>query len=195
MKKLIYFALATFLSAFTLTSCNKDNGPTFNPAEQFDLEKPIIKSYANTNYPNMQYSSDTTGMWFEVLQPGVADSYNYKVVDTLDRNGNTIKVVRPPVITVRYTGKLISNNTTFDSNQTEPGFKSKLDQVITAWQIAFQPKSIGEYKIGGLLPKGLQIGSKIRFITPSYFAYGNRGSGVIPPNAPLYFEIEVLDIK
>jgi len=195
MKKIIYFAFAAVIGAFVFVSCNKDNGPTFDPSAQFELEKPIIKNYVTANYPNMVYSSDTTGMWFEVLEPGVTDSYKYVVVDTIDAYGVSRKMVRPPEITVRYTGKLISNNTVFDSNNTTEGFKSKLDRVIPAWQIAFQPKSIGEYKIGGLLPKGLQVGSKIRFVTPSYFAYGNRDLGKIPANSPLYFEIEVLSIK
>jgi len=196
MKKIIYFAFAAVIGAVMFTSCNKDNGPTFDPLAQFELEKPIIKNYVTANYPNMVYSSDTTGMWFEVLEPGVTNSYKYVIVDTTDRFGTNIKAIRPPEITVRYTGKLVSNNSVFDSNTSDAGFKFKLDQVIAAWQIAFQPKSIGDQKILGLLPKGLQVGSKIRFVTPSGLGYGNRNDiGKIPANSPLYFEIEVLSIK
>lgn len=194
MKK-IQLSLLTLLAViFVLSSCNKNDGPSYDPEVQFQIEKPIIATYVSTNYPGMQYSSDTTGIWFEVTEPGIANSYEYKIVDTVYQGYQT-KMVRPPEITVRYTGKLVSNNQVFDSNNTEAGFKSKLNSLISAWQIAFQPKSIGEYKVGGLTPKGLQKGSKIRFVTPSYFAYGNQNQGIIPANSPLYFEIEVLDIK
>lgn len=191
----IKFSLLTFVAAiFAFASCSKDDTTYHDPEAQFQAEKPIIENYVKANYSGMQYSSDTTGIWFEVTEPGIANSYEYKVVDTVYLGYQT-KMVRPPQITVRYTGKLISNNTVFDSNTTDAGFTSKLNSLISAWQIAFQPKSIAEYSVGGLTPKGLQIGSKIRFVTPSYFAYGNSVTGSIPANSPLYFEIEVLDIK
>lgn len=194
MKKL-HLSLLTLLSAlFILASCNKDEGLVYDPEAQFQAEKPIIENYVKSNYPAMQYSSDTTGLWFEIIEPGIAGSYEYKLVDTIIGNSQG-KIVRPPLITVRYTGKLLTSNTPFDSNTTEAGFTSNLSQLIAAWQIAFQPKSIGAISIGGLTPKGLQKGSKIRFVTPSYYAYGSRAQGSIPANSPLYFEIEVLDIK
>lgn len=194
MKK-IHLSIFTFFSAlFILSSCSKDDSVIFDPEAQFQSEKPIIENYVKANYPSMQYSSDTTGMWFEVIEPGIAGSYEYKLVDTII--GNTQgKIVRPPQITVRYTGKLLTSSIPFDSNTSEAGFTSKLNELIAAWQIAFQPKSIGSSSIGGLTPKGLQKGSKIRFVTPSYYAYGSRALGSIPANSPLYFEIEVLDIK
>lgn len=194
MKKLLNLLFIAVVATFAVSSCSKDDETYFDPSAQFQLEKPIIESYVKANYPTMKYSSDTTGMWFEVLEPGIENSYEYKYVDTVIQ-GTQGKVIRPPAITVRYTGKLVSNNTVFDSNNTAEGFKSTLNKLITAWYIAFIPKSIGEYKIGGLTPKGLQIGSKIRFVTPSYYGYGNSSVGTIPPNSPLYFEIEVIDIK
>lgn len=38
------------------------------------------------------------------------------------------------------------------------------------------------------------IGSTAVAIIPSWIAYGSRGSGSIPSNTPLFFELELLDI-
>ncbi|WP_159633371.1 FKBP-type peptidyl-prolyl cis-trans isomerase [Sphingobacterium composti Ten et al. 2007 non Yoo et al. 2007] len=187
----VYFLI---ISTFFFLSCAKEQ-EIFDPIAQFETEKPLIKSYANTNYPNMVYSSDTTGIWYEIVNPGTAGSYEYKVVDTLNYYGQQVKALRIPTITVKYTGKLISDNTVFDSNQSTTGFTSKLNGLISAWQIAFVPQSIGSSSFGGLTSKGLQKGSIIRIVTPSYYAYGNSNNGKIPANSPLFFEIEVLDIK
>ena len=190
LKQLFYL----IITASLFTSCLKED-EIYDPVSQFESEKPVIKSYANTKFPNMVYSSDTTGIWFEVTNPGIQGSYEYKVIDTVNYNGQPIKGLRLPIVTVKYTGKLIPSESVFDSNQTEAGFTSKLSELIPAWQIAFLPKSVGSAPFGGLTPKGLQKGSKIRVVTPSAFAYGNRDYGKIPANSPLYFEIEVLDIK
>ncbi|MEK6450645.1 MULTISPECIES: peptidylprolyl isomerase [Myroides] len=42
----------------------------------------------------------------------------------------------------------------------------------------------------------LQVGDKARFIIPSYLGYGENGAGgVIPPNATLVFDVELMDVK
>jgi FKBP-type peptidyl-prolyl cis-trans isomerase FkpA len=44
--------------------------------------------------------------------------------------------------------------------------------------------------------QGMQVGGKRRLIVPASLGYGERGAGrVIPPNAPLLFEIELLAIE
>jgi peptidyl-prolyl cis-trans isomerase A (cyclophilin A) len=42
----------------------------------------------------------------------------------------------------------------------------------------------------------LQIGDKARFVIPSHLAYGEKGAGgVIPPNAVLIFDVELIEVK
>lgn len=184
----------TILS-FAFLSCAKEE-EMFDPIAQFEAEKPLIKSYANTNYQQMVYSNDETGIWYELVESGEENSYEYKTEDVINNYGQTVKAIKMPTITVRYTGKLISNNTVFDSNtdKQEP-LVSKLNELIPAWYFSFIPQSIGASQFGGLTPKGLQRGSIIRIVTPSYYGYGNRNLGIIPANSPLFFEIEVIDIK
>jgi len=67
---------------------------------------------------------------------------------------------------------------------------------------SYKRNSSIEFPLGGVIPcwtEGLQrmkIGGKAKLTCPSKLAYGPRGSGgVIPPNTPLLFEVELLGIK
>lgn len=56
----------------------------------------------------------------------------------------------------------------------------RLDQVIACWTEGVQR---------------MKVGSKARLTCPPSIAYGSRGAGrVIPPNATLQFEVELLDV-
>jgi FKBP-type peptidyl-prolyl cis-trans isomerase FkpA len=83
------------------------------------------------------------------------------------------------VVRVHYRGTLI-DGTVFDSSydRGEP-VEFPLNGVIPGWT------------------EGLQLmneGGHYRFYIPSDLAYGDRGTGNIPPFAPLIFEVELLSI-
>jgi FKBP-type peptidyl-prolyl cis-trans isomerase FkpA len=59
-----------------------------------------------------------------------------------------------------------------------------------------------EFPLNGVIPcwtegvQRMQIGGKAKLTCPSQIAYGSRGAGgVIPPNATLLFEVELLGIN
>ena len=82
---------------------------------------------------------------------------------------------------VNYTGMLL-NGTVFDSSLGREPIEFPLGQgmVIQGWEIGISM---------------MKKGSKAVLAIPSHLAYGERGSGSIPPNAPLIFEVELVNIK
>ena len=79
--------------------------------------------------------------------------------------------------TVNYKGRLLSGSI-FDQSTSAITFP--LGGVIVGWQIG--------------VPL-IQKGGKIRLIIPSGYAYGAGGSGSIPANAVLDFDIELVDVQ
>lgn len=58
-----------------------------------------------------------------------------------------------------------------------------------------------EFPVRGLFPgweeatQKMKVGGKYRFVFPPQLAFGSRGSGMIPPNAILIFDVELVDVK
>lgn len=77
---------------------------------------------------------------------------------------------------VRYTGWL-ANGKQFDSGEVSVTLGS--NRTIAAWE-------------EGVL--GMRVGGKRRLIVPPGLGYGASGSGEIPPNAVLVFDMEVTEV-
>ncbi|AVI52394.1 peptidylprolyl isomerase [Pukyongia salina] len=86
-------------------------------------------------------------------------------------------------VAVHYKG-MFPDGTEFDNSFKRGNpieFPVGTGQVISGWDEGIQL---------------LKVGDKARFVIPSHLAYGSRGAGgVIPPNATLVFDVELMDVK
>ncbi len=99
------------------------------------------------------------------------------------QKGNGKAAEAGKMVSVHYKGQL-ADGTVFDSSykRNQPlDFQVGVGQVIPGWD-------------EGICL--LNVGDKARLVIPSDLGYGSRGAGgVIPPNATLVFDVELMDVK
>ena len=118
-------------------------------------------------------------------QPVMTTPSGLKIIDTQPGTGASPKTSQTCVM--HYTGWLYEDGTKgkkFDSSvdRNEPfEFKIGMHQVIAGWD-----EGVSTMKVGG----------KRTLIIPPELGYGARGaSGVIPGNATLMFDVELIAVK
>jgi peptidylprolyl isomerase len=114
-----------------------------------------------------------------------ASGLRYKIV----QEGSGEKPQKGQMATVHYTGHLWEGEDKplgkkFDSSKdrNQPfSFKVGAGQVIKGWDEGVADMKVGEKRV---------------LVLPPELGYGTRGAGaVIPGNATLYFEVELLGVK
>ncbi|MGE5491676.1 MAG: FKBP-type peptidyl-prolyl cis-trans isomerase [Actinomycetota bacterium] len=97
--------------------------------------------------------------------------------------GTGAEAVAGRYVSVHYTGWL-TNGSKFDSSKDrdEPfAFPLGMRHVIAGWDEGVQ---------------GMKVGGTRKLTIPPQLGYGARGAGgVIPPNATLVFEVELLEVQ
>ena len=95
-------------------------------------------------------------------------------------------------LTVHYTGKLLSDGSEFDSSRAKGvpfGFVMGAGKVIKGWELGLAAMSLGQ---------------RSKLTISAEAGYGKKGcedranasgTGVIPPNADLLFDVQLLDIN
>ncbi len=92
------------------------------------------------------------------------------------------EVVKPGAyVTVHYTGRL-ANGKTFDSSRTKgQPFPTSLNNVVDGWKEGIP---------------GMRVGGRRKLVIPGHLGYGEGGyPGLIPPNATLVFDVEVISVR
>lgn len=133
-------------------------------------EKRILEEKAK-----MEAELDKIAAGFETTESGLRYQFILK--------GSGKQATKGSKVAVHYKGQLIDGQE-FDNSfkRKEPiEFTVGVGQVIEGWD-------------EGIML--LHVGDKARFVIPSHLGYGARGAGgVIPPNATLIFDVELVDVK
>ncbi len=121
----------------------------------------------------------------QVDGPVITTDSGLQYIDTVEGDGATPEIGQTTV--VHYTGWLFEDGekgAMFDSSvdRGQPfEFAVGVGQVIGGWD-----EGVASMKVGG----------KRTLIIPPALGYGARGAGgVIPPNATLMFDVELLDVR
>ena len=108
----------------------------------------------------------------------IAKKVDYKILK--EGTGEKVDIVRK--VSVHYTGYL-EDGTVFDSSEGRGtlDFTTGTGQMITGFDAMVQDMKVGE---------------KRKIVLPPEVAYGSRGAGdVIPPNATISFDVELISVQ
>lgn len=139
---------------------------TFEGSREKRLAEEKAKREAALDKIAAGFESTDSGLRYQILQ-----------------KGSGAKAEKGKTVSVHYKGQL-PDGTVFDSSykRNKPiDFPLGMGQVIAGWDEGISL---------------LKVGDKARFVIPSDLGYGSRGAGgVIPPDATLIFDVELMNVK
>ena len=152
-----------------------DEAQKWNAVEAFRTFEGAREKRVAEEKAKMAAELDKIAAGFESTESGLRYQYIQK--------GSGKRAVKGNKVAVHYKGQLV-NGMEFDNSykRKQPiEFTVGVGQVIEGWD-------------EGIML--LNVGDKARFVIPSQLGYGSRGAGgVIPPNATLIFDVELVDVK
>ena len=149
-----------------------DKAQSFDPVKAFENFNKLKEERINEQKKRTEKLLNDLSNGYSKTDSGLM----YKFLE----NKNSNKPSKGEKVKVHYKGMLL-DGTVFDSSfkRNQPiEFTLGIGQVIKGWDEGISL---------------LGVGDKASFIIPSDLAYGESGAGgVIPPNAPLLFEVELI---
>ncbi len=147
----------------------------FKPVEAFRTFEKSLEKRAEAAKKAQEELLNSVSAGYDQTESGL----RYKIL----QKGNGKNAEKGKMVSVHYKGMLL-DGTVFDSSypRKEPiEFTLGVGQVIAGWDEGIQL---------------LQIGDKARFVIPADLAYGSQGAGgVIPADATLIFDVELMHVK
>ena len=138
----------------------------FNQMAQALIEAQMAKQVEELEKASAGFQQTASGLRYQIIQEGTGE-----------------QATAGKTVSVHYKGQLL-DGTVFDSSykrQQPIDFVLGQGQVIPGWD---EGVSL------------LKVGDKARFVIPSDLAYGSRGAGgVIPPDAALLFDVELVAVN
>ncbi len=158
--------LLAVCTLFVFNSCS-DTDPydpyaNFDHAAQAAYEEEVIKAYLTQNNIT-DFTRTASGLYYVKKEAGTGD-----------------KPTTGTKVTIGYIGRLIQGGQKFDSSYDRA---KNLEFVI------------GNKEVIPGMDEGMtlmQEGEKALLLIPSRLAYGLTGSGRIPPNAPIMFDVHLI---
>ncbi|MCP1995972.1 peptidylprolyl isomerase [Flavobacterium sp. HSC-61S13] len=152
-----------------------DEAKKWNAVEAFRTFEGSREKKALEERKKAEASLESIAAGFDKTESGL----RYKMIV----KGDGKQAVKGKTVAVHYKGSL-ENGKEFDNSYSRKKpieFPLGMGHVIEGWDEGIAL---------------LQVGDKARFVIPSYLGYGANGAGgVIPPNATLIFDVELMDVK
>lgn len=195
--KNILFILAVSAVIF---SCKKDDdNASFDAAKQALEDDVTLVDYLQKHYLNEAdggiwtiKNGETSLMEQVEVQNITKNDISYKLYYLKLSEGVSISPSRVDSVLTTYTGMLL-DSTVFDSRSTM--LWMPLTAVIDGWSYGFTNFKGGTKVLNNDESFYYENTGKGYLFIPSGLAYGNSGQSVIPPNSPLVFQINLLDVN
>jgi FKBP-type peptidyl-prolyl cis-trans isomerase len=128
-----------------------------------------------------QYNIDLELIDTWIAENGITDTLHHStgIRYTINKKGSGIKAQVTDQITVSYEGRFLESGIVFDSSPSFGPIAFNASAFISGWYYMLLD---------------MQEGDNFTIYLPSFYAYGKNGSGSIPPNSVLVFDVGLIRV-